>query len=130
MSLRDAFFTACKDATPAASWFVSLYVNNPYYGGPEEGGWWGSDTSLVATQEYSTEADAHLAKLHVEKLAEQATDDATRAYGERCLAECEWLDARGLDDNFLPEVDGSTEYWVAVEERAGSRESQGCRHYE
>ena len=130
MSLRDAFFTACKDATPAASWFVSLYVNNPYYGGPEEGGWWGSDTSLVATQEFSTEADANLAQLHVEKLAEQSTNDAKRSYGEQCLAECEWLDARGLDADFLPEVDGHADYWVTIEERAGSCESQGCRHYE
>jgi hypothetical protein len=130
MSLRNAFFTACKDATPAASWFVSLYVNNPYYGGPEEGGWWGSDTSLVATQEYQGEKTANLAREHVEKLAEQATKDAGRAYGERCLAETEWLDARMLDDDYLPEVDGHADYWVTVEERAGSRESQGCRHYE
>lgn len=130
MSLRNAFFTACKDATPAASWFVSLYVNNPYYGGPEEGGWWGSDTSLVATQEYQGEKTANLAREHVEKLAEQATKDAGRAYGEHCLAETEWLDARMLDDDYLPEVDGHADYWVTVEERVGSREAQGCRHYE
>jgi hypothetical protein len=128
--MKDAFFTACKEAVPAASNFVSLYLNTPFYGGPEEGGWWGNDTSLIATQEYSTQQTADLAKLHIEKLAEQATDDAKRAYGEKCLAETEWLDARGLDDDFLPEVDGSAEYFVMIETRAGSCESQGCRHYE
>jgi hypothetical protein len=128
--MKDAFFTACKEAVPAASNFVSLYLRTPYYGGSEEGGWWGSDTTLVAAQEYSTEQDANLAKTHVEKLAEKATADSKRAYSERCLAETEWLDARGLDDSFLPEVDGEAEYFVTVEQRAGSCESQGCRHYE
>ena len=128
--MKDAFFTACKEAVPAASNFVSLYLNTPFYGGPEEGGWWGNDTSLVASQEYSTQQTAELAKTHVEKLAEKATADSKRAYSERCLAETEWLDARGLDDSFLPEVDGSAEYFVVVETRAGSCESRGCRHYE
>ena len=128
--MKDAFFAACAEAVPAASNFVSLYLNTPYYGGPEEGGWWGHDTSLVATQEYSTQQTADLARLRVEKLAVQATATAEFAYGERCLAETEWLDARGLDDDFLPEVDGSAEYFVVVESRAGSCETQGCRHYE
>ena len=130
MSIRNDFFAACRDATPAASRCVSLYVSEPYYGGPEEGGWWGNDTRLIATQEFSTEAAAAAAKQHIEKLAEQSTDDARRAFGKQCLAECEWLDSRGLDADFLPEVAGNENYWVAVEEQAGSFESQGSRHYE
>jgi hypothetical protein len=128
--VKDAFFAACKEAVPAASNFVSLYLRSPFYGGAEEGGWWGNDVSLIASQEYCNEKTADLAKCHVEKLAEKATGDAKRAFGEKCLAECEWLDARGLDADFLPEVDGNAEYFVIVESRAGSQESRGCRHYE
>jgi hypothetical protein len=42
----------------------------------------------------------------------------------------DWLDARGLESEYLPEVDGEEEYFVVVEENLGSRKSQGCRHYE
>ena len=41
--INEAFFNICREAKPAKSSYVSLYVNVPYYGGPEEGGWWGSD---------------------------------------------------------------------------------------
>ena len=42
----EAFHQICKEAKPAKSHHVSLYANEPFYGGPEEGGWWGSDTVL------------------------------------------------------------------------------------
>jgi len=53
-----------------------------------------------------------------------------REFGEQCLRETEWLAQRGLDDSFLPEVDGETNYSVLTEESPGSFESRGCRHYE
>jgi hypothetical protein len=130
MSLREAFFGVCKDATPAKTFYVSLYSNHPYYGGPEEGGWWGSDTVLEAYQRFDTEEAAQLAKAAVEKLAEELNADAKRQFGQQCLNEMEWLEARGLDADYLPEVDGEESFFVAIEEVAGENAHQGCRHYE
>jgi hypothetical protein len=130
MSIREAFFSICDDAKPRESHYVSLYVNTPYYGGPEEGGWWGSDTHLVAYQEFRTEAQAELAKDQVQELAKELNADAKRSFGEQCLREMEWCEARGLDADYLPEVDGEESYSVVIEEQPGSMESRGCRHYE
>jgi hypothetical protein len=128
--LNEAFFQVCNDAVPAKSSYVSLYVNVPYYGGPEEGGWWGSDTALVAHYKCDSQPHAEAVKARVEELAQQLSDDARRSFGQACKAQCEWLDARGLDADYLPEVDGEETYWVAVEDRPGEHASQGCRHYE
>lgn len=42
----------------------------------------------------------------------------------------EWLEARGLDADYLPEPDGELSYFVTIEDQPGSSESRGCRHYE
>ncbi len=129
-NIKEAFFTACGKAQPARQQIVSLYVDVPYYGGPEEGGWWGSDTNLIAFQIVATEAEAVAVKAEVESLAADLCKRSKRSFGEQCVRECEWLDARGLDADFLPEVDGESRYWVATEETPGSCNSTGCRHYE
>lgn len=132
MSIREAFFKVCREAQPVSQLelFVSLYIRTPYYGGPEEGGWWGTDVSLLAYQEYSSEKEAQLAFIAIDELAEQLNSEEKRAYGEKCLAESEWLEARGLDDSFLPEVDGEEEYLAVIEEKVGSLVRSGCRRYE
>lgn len=128
--LNEAFFQVCKEAVPAKSSYVSLYVTTPYYGGPEEGGWWGEDNVLVAHHYCSNEVEAEAIKNKVEELAKQLSDEAKSAFGRMCVAQCDWLEQRGLDSDFLPEVDGEERYWVAVEEVPGENSSQGCRHYE
>lgn len=130
MSTREAFFTVCDDAKPAESHYLSLYVSVPYYGGPEEGGWWGSDTHLVAYKHFDTKEALEAAREKVEALAEELNQQAHREFGDRCLREMEWLEARGLDADYLPEVDGESSYSVVTEEVPGSMVSQGCRHYE
>ena len=128
--LAEAFFTVCNEAKPAQGHYVSLYVDVPFYGGPEEGGWWGHDCSLVAYQWCSTEEEVEAKREAVEKLAKEKSEQAKREFGEHCLRQTEWLEARGLDDSFLPEVDGEERYYVVIEDTPGSQESQGCRHYE
>ena len=95
MSISEAFLTICEKAIPAESFFVSLYIQSPYYGGPEEGGWWGSDTSLVAYHEYDTEAGADFAKAQVDALVEDMNKKAKLEFGNHCLKQTEWLEARG-----------------------------------
>lgn len=128
--LRNAFFAVCDDVKPAKASYVSLYMDAPYYGGPEEGGWWGTDTELVAYQRCTNDEEAEVKRERVQKLAAELTRNAEDSFGRRCQAETEWLEARGLDDSFLPEVDGNETYWVAVEDRPGSHVRTGSRHYE
>lgn len=130
MSIREAFFSVCTESKPAESNYLSLYAREPYYGGPEEGGWWGSDCNLVAYQQFDTQEALEAAKTSVEALAAELTAQSRREFGEQCLREMEWLESRGLDADFLPEPDGETTYFVVCEESPGSRSSVGCRHYE
>ena len=45
MSDKSIFLQAwdeiIEDSEVAQECYLSLYENVPYYGGPEEGGWWG-----------------------------------------------------------------------------------------
>ena len=128
--LRAAFLTVCADATQAKSHYVSLYRHESFYGGPEEGGWWGSDTVLVAYKEYETEQAAEAARDAVQKLADELSKDAREAYLRGCAAECAWLESRGLDADYLPEVDGEDSYTVRIESRPGEDAREGSRHWE
>ena len=130
MSIREAFFGVCKDAEPAKARFVSLYVEVPFYGGPEEGGWWGRDVELVASQRCVTDDEAEALRRAVVTMSHQLNDEARQRFTRQCAYECDWLEARGLDSDFLPEVDGEESYFVAVEDVAGSLASEGTRHYE
>jgi len=130
MSTASAFQAICKDALQVQGVFVSLYRREPYYGGPEEGGWWGEDIVLEESQRFSFEEDAQTAKERIEKLIEIMNTTAKKDWGEACRRECDWLDERGLDADFLPETNGPTRWFVRVENVRGDSESQGCRHYE
>ncbi|MCV7174841.1 hypothetical protein [Mycolicibacterium sphagni] len=129
MSVKDAFFEVCKDAQPAEAHYVSLYARIPYYGGPEEGGWWGTDYVLVAYHKVGNDAEAEAVRSQVEALAVKLSEDARDSFNRGCAAQCEWLEARGLDDSFLPEVDGPEGYLVWTETRPGEHVSEGDRCY-
>lgn len=127
---KAAFFAVCDKAEPASSYYLSLYREVPFYGGPEEGGWWGRDTELVAYQEFPTSEAVVAAYEQARLLALKLSKEQKDAFNQACAAECEWLEARGLDADFLPEVDGEIYYFTAIEERPGGLTSKGSRHYE
>jgi hypothetical protein len=127
--IRAAFDTICVEAVPASAHYVSLYMTEPFYGGPEEGGWWGSDTTLVSHVRVDTREHAEAIRAEVEKLAADLSKDAKDSFNRQCAAECAWLEQRGLDADYLPEVDGEVSYWVTVEDRAGEMASTGARGY-
>ena len=126
---REAFFTVCKEAEGANTQWVSLYADHRFYGGPEEGGWYGTDTELIASQQVYSASMADTIKKQVNTFAEKLTADAETHRNAVCAAEVEWLEARGLDDDFLPQPDGGTHYWVAWEQVQGSFVSTGDRSY-
>ena len=111
---NEAFKQICKDAVLNVGFYVSLMAEHPYYGGPEEGGWYGSDTEVIAFQEFPSEELADKACEAVQGLAKQMSADARRAYGGHCLRQTEWLDGRGLDDEFLRPDDGESRFFVTV----------------
>lgn len=131
-SIEEAFHAVCTEAKEAKSFHCSLYRNIPFYGGAEEGGWWGNDTVLEASQEFPTEEAAEAAKLAVARLAVRLNNEARREYGQQCLRELEIAEAQGCDDANLifGEVAGEDTYWVTVEETQGQSQQRGSRHYE
>lgn len=129
MTIKQAFFTLCADAVEAKRHYVSLYVSIPFYGGPEEGGWWGRDDELVAYHEVSNDVEAEALSAKVKELAEELSKQAKDAFNRACQQECEWLEARGLDADYLPEVDGEESYWVTTESTPGSFVHQSDRYY-
>jgi len=133
MSSADAataFFEICDNPTPPDNVCVSLYRQDPFYGGPEEGGWWGNDTSLVAYQKFVTREEAEARKAEIQLLVEKLNKEAKRNFGDQCRQELEWCEARNLDPEFLGEVDGETHFFVCLEDTPGSQNSRGSRHYE
>ena len=133
MTVKQAFYEVCEkpvEVDRSGGGYVSLYVGVPYYGGPEEGGWWGHDTSCLAYQWVEGEKEADAAVERVRRLAEELGQQAKTEFGDYCLKQTEWLEARGLDDDFLPEVNGEETYFVTREQQPRSLESTGSRHYE
>jgi hypothetical protein len=130
--VESAFHRLCDPPAiePGARRFVSLYRQERFYGGPEEGGWWGTDWVRVSSREYPTAASARAAAAAVQSLADRLSREAATAHGLQCAAECEWLESRGLDADWLPEPDGPEVYSVKVERTPGWFESRGPRHYE
>ncbi|QTF81861.1 hypothetical protein SEA_GUEY18_76 [Gordonia phage Guey18] len=128
--IQAAFEKVCNESVSVQNWYVSLYQNVPYYGGPEEGGWWGSDTEIVAYQQFLTEEDAKAALDKVRKLADEYTQQAANEFNLQCANECEWLEERGLEADYLPEPDGSISFWVTIEQKVGQFNEEGTRGYE
>lgn len=128
--IQEAFKKICDNARPAKFVYVSLYVNMPYYGGPEEGGWWGRDTNLVAYKEYSNLESAKAALEAVNKYAIELNEQSKIEFSNKCKEECDWLDQRGLDCDYLPEVNGEEEYFVVIESTPGESNNIGSRYYE
>jgi hypothetical protein len=127
--LQSAFDAVCKDAKQAEGYYVCLMEETSDYGGPEEGGWWRHDTVLVAYQRFDTEEQAEAARQKVLELAAELGQQAQREHGEHCLVTMEWLDARGLDADFLPEVDGPSKFHVIMSQGLPEN-SYGPSHYE
>lgn len=127
--IAEAFHRVITDSIKPQQFFLCLIEEVPYYGGPEEGGWWGSDTNVVAFKEYPTRELAEKAQEEIEKLAIQLNNDSKRDYGLYCLEQQKWLEDRGLDSDYLGEVDGEVKYHVRITDEI-PQSTRGSRHYE
>ena len=127
--VKAAFEKVCKDAKQTEQWFVVLMERVPYYGGPEEGGWWGTDSAPAAYQQFPSKDQAEAAAEAARAMATELQTESRKRFGEQCLRETEWCEERGLDPDWLTEPAGETEYYVIVS-REVPQPSYGCRHYE
>lgn len=112
--VQSAFEAVLPDAEQTDIWFVCLVEEVPYYGGPEEGGWWGSDSHCIAFKEYPNKAQADAAAEKIRELAKALAEEARNQHSRYCEVTMDWLEERGLDASFLPEPDGESEYHVLV----------------
>src|SRR5262245_27731876 len=128
-SIHTAFRLTLPDAEKAERWYVVLMAQVPYYGGPEGGGWWDSDTHAEAFQECVSRGQAERIAGQVRQRAATLARAAQRGFEEQCARELDWLEARGLPPEFLPEVDGPTEYSVIVSQGIPAP-TYGSRRYE
>ena len=112
--LRAAFDKVLDDAEQPERWYVCLLSAHQAYGGPEEGGWWYTVNCVEAFREFPCRELADAAAKQVEALATEMSRVARKEHGDHCLQTMEWLDARGLEADFLPEPDGALEYRVEV----------------
>jgi hypothetical protein len=128
-TIAEAFFRTVEAPVIAGRWYVTLYRTEPFYGGPEEGGWWGEDHFVIAFKVFPSEAAAWAAREATLELAEKLNKEARDEFGNYCLRQWDWLEERGLDSDFLGEVDGETRFGVAVTDYM-IENTEGCRHYE
>lgn len=127
--IQSAFEAVCKSALQAEDVYVCLMERSSFYGGPEEGGWWGEDVALVAHQQFDTREQAEAAREDVETLAEELEAEARKSFGDQCLREMDWCEARGLEADWLPEPDGPSEFTVCVVTDGLPQSYRGCRQY-
>ena len=126
--IEDAFREVVADGKIPSKWYVCLCSTQRCYGGPEEGGWWYDATDL---HEYAEYADIDTANAVAEKVRERAAELSLadrRLRDEGCLRQMEWLEARGLDADYLPEPNGHEEYFVSVTETLPVFDNQKPRY--
>lgn len=126
--IHCAFDEVCKEANVAKAYYVSLMASVPYYGGPEEGGWWGNNQIVVKYQRFDTEEAAETAMNAVEELAKNLSEETKKEFGKQCLREMAICDKLNVDYDFLPEIDGEETYYVVMTEELPVN-SYGCRQY-
>jgi hypothetical protein len=113
--IQQAFNLVCDDAIKAEKWCVALKERTRVYLGPWEGGTYGDDIEVISYKWYDTKEQAEAVKAEVEKVAKEMTEQASKSHGRYCQMMMDWLEARGLEADFLPEPDGPSEYYVTIE---------------
>lgn len=112
--IQEAFNNIVPDAEQATDWYVVLMERERIYLGPWEGGTWGDRVTVISYRKYNSHEQALQIERQIKKLAQEMSDEAQKNYGNHCLFQMEWLEARGLDSDYLPENDGPSEFQVIV----------------
>jgi len=108
-----AFHRVCRKAKPADYCYVSLYAY----------------VELISSQEYFCKRDAVRALNKCRRLIKKLDKDARDNHGNYCNRQLEWLEARGLEADYLRENDGPTTYGCIIEKVRGSAIHVCSREY-
>lgn len=113
--IQEAFDQLISDAIwpNGQRWYLILVETIKAYG-PEEGGWTYPIQSLLAYKVFPSKEQADAARANVEKLIKELEYNAKKAHDRMCLEQMEWLDARGLEFDYLLEVDSFVQYSVSI----------------
>lgn len=116
--IQEAFLKVVSEPIRTQSVYIVLWRRVPFYGGPEEGGWWGSDEIPEAFKPCASREEAEALAERVRVMAKELTEDAARAHGEGCLSQLAWCEARGIDDStsVFGEDSGPESYYVTVQD--------------
>lgn len=130
-TIAEAFDAVCATAARRATCYLVLYRREQFYGGPEEGGWYGHDDFVEAYQQFPTEEAAEAARKAVEEMAARLTREAEEERNMAARRACEWAEARGEsldgpDDAYWTRGD---QYWVTVQTEMPS-DMRESRHWE
>jgi len=133
MSDESIFLQAWKeiveDSEVAQECYLSLYENQPYYGGPEEGGWWGYRQILQQYCRCTSRDAAEMLMKKLENYCEQLSKEAKKADGDDCLQHMERADQRGEDvDDYG--YDGPSTFYMIIEAIPGQNQNTTQRRYE
>jgi hypothetical protein len=125
--ITAAFDAICTEAKEPETWYVCLVSSYQRYGGPEDGGWWQTMNEIVKYQAFMSKELANSAAEKIKALAEELTANSRAEYGQHCLNQMDWLEARGLDADYLPENDGPDEFSVHVYDELPSYDNTPVR---
>lgn len=112
--IEQAWEMAIKEPQIAHPCYLCLISTYRAYGGPEEGGWWYDVSTLEEWKEFPSREAAEETKEQLEKIADELNFLARQEHGSYCQRSMEWLEARGLEADFLPEPDGEEKYIIEI----------------
>ena len=112
--IEEAYREICNESQEPKIWYVALCTNERRYGGPEEGGWYYDHSTILEYQAFASEFLAHTVRGLVEQRAQELTKESQRADSQAMADSLIWLEARGLEADYLPEPNGPEEYYVIV----------------
>jgi hypothetical protein len=107
--------------------FISLYEYYQSYGGAEEGGWWYHQSFLQESYECLNGEQADQIRQEMQDFAEELNEASKRQHDKHLSESLDWLEARGLDADYLPEPDGPTEYGITNERFPGESHTGSYR---
>lgn len=111
--------------------YISLYETDRCFGGHEEGGWWYDRSYLQESYECLNEEQAQNILEEMKEFANELNQQSHRQHSLHCAESMDWLEARGLDADFLPEPDGPSTYRFNIEQYPGQGDSSDYYpHYE
>lgn len=118
MSIHEAFMKLVEQPIQCNRFYVVLWRRSQFYGGPEEGGWWGMDHIPEAYTRVDSREEAEALATRIEEMAKQLSRQAIMEHGRGCIAQLEWCEARGIEDSnsVFGEVGSPDEYYVQIGE--------------